>query len=199
MRPWILCCGLSKNRAPACWLPSCCSRLTPFMCGMAPSLPESYIKAIDGEAIGPCAGSCGTAAYRREPVIVEDIATDPLWATYKSFALEHGLRACWSTPIFDEQHCVLGTFALCFRQSGRPGNRHLKQIEMGTHTASIAIVKHRERQALGSAEQRLRLALEAGTIGIWEIGIGSDRLTWSSQLKAIFGYPNCFVARSSSE
>jgi two-component system cell cycle sensor histidine kinase/response regulator CckA len=156
--------------------------------GAAPSLPESYMTAVDGEPIGRAAGSCGTAAYRREPVIVEDIATDPLWINYRDFALEHGLRACWSTPIFDEQQRVLGTFALYFRQSGRPSERHLKQIEMGTHTTSIAIVKHREREALSAAEQRLRLAVDAGNIGIWERDIRTNQLIWSSQLKAIFGY-----------
>ena len=82
--------------------------------GAAPSLPEAYVKAIDGQPIGPVAGSCGTAAFRREPVIVEDIAADPLWVNYRILALEHGLRACWSTPIFDEHHRVLGTFALYF-------------------------------------------------------------------------------------
>jgi len=67
--------------------------------GAAPSLPASYTEAIDGAAIGPSAGSCGTAAYRAEPVIVSDIANDPLWADYRDLALAHGLRACWSTPI----------------------------------------------------------------------------------------------------
>ncbi|HTC93819.1 MAG TPA: PAS domain-containing protein [Terriglobales bacterium] len=157
--------------------------------GAAPSLPEGYIRYIDGSSIGPCAGSCGTAAYRGEPVIVEDIATDPLWADYRSVALAHGLRACWSTPIFDEQHRVLGTFALYFRTPGRPDDRHLKQIAMVTHTASIAIVKHRERAALAAAEQRLRLALDAGKVGIWERDIESNRLVWSAQLKRIVGRP----------
>jgi PAS domain S-box-containing protein len=62
--------------------------------GAAPSLPRPYCEAIDGAAIGPSAGSCGTAAYRAEPVIVSDIATDPLWADYRDLALAHGLRAC---------------------------------------------------------------------------------------------------------
>jgi GAF domain-containing protein len=102
--------------------------------GAAPNLPEAYVRAIDGEPIGPAAGSCGTAAYRREPVIVEDIATDPLWENYREFALSHGLRACWSTPICeesgpDEQH-VLGTFALYFRSPRRPNARHRELIEM---------------------------------------------------------------------
>ena len=67
--------------------------------GAAPSLPLKYTEAIDGIAIGPSVGSCGTAAYRAQPVIVSDIATDPLWADYRDLALAHGLRACWSTPI----------------------------------------------------------------------------------------------------
>ena len=86
---------------------------------------------FDGESIGPRAGSCGTAAFRRETVIVEDIATDPLWDDYRDFALQYGLRACWSTPIFDAQRRVLGTFALYFRTSGSPTERHRQLIEIG--------------------------------------------------------------------
>ena len=67
--------------------------------GAAPSLPKAYTDAINGAVIGPSADSCGTAAYRAEPVIVEDIATDPLWAEYRDLALSHSLRACWSTPV----------------------------------------------------------------------------------------------------
>src|ERR1017187_8397275 len=88
--------------------------------GAAPSLPAEYIKAVDGMSIGPCAGSCGTAAFRREPVFVADIASDPLWADYKHLALPHGLRACWSTPIFDAQRQVLGTFAVYHRAPRLP-------------------------------------------------------------------------------
>jgi GAF domain-containing protein len=80
--------------------------------GAAPTLPAAYCAAIDGSAIGPCAGSCGTAAFSGQPVYVTDIATDPLWADYHHLALQHGLRACWSTPIFDEDGAVLGTFAI---------------------------------------------------------------------------------------
>src|SRR6266478_257991 len=71
--------------------------------GAAPSLPDEYCRAIDGVKIGPGAGSCGTAAYRRQLVVVSDIATDPLWAEYRDLALPHGLRACWSTPILSSQ------------------------------------------------------------------------------------------------
>ena len=109
----------------------------------APSLPAAYTAAIDGVAIGPNAGSCGTAAFRRQPVYVEDIAVDPLWADYRAVALPHGLRACWSTPIIDEQQAVLGTFAIFLQQPGGPTALHLQLIESVRHTAGIAISRQR--------------------------------------------------------
>jgi diguanylate cyclase (GGDEF)-like protein/PAS domain S-box-containing protein len=115
--------------------------------GAAPSLPAEYVRAIDGEPIGEAAGSCGTAAHRRAPVVVEDIATDPLWARYREFALSFGLRACWSTPIFDSAQRVLGTFAIYFRSPRRPSLEHQRYIDMVTYTAAIAIAKQREQQA----------------------------------------------------
>jgi PAS domain S-box-containing protein len=124
--------------------------------GAAPSLPERFVQAIDGEAIGDRAGSCGTAAFRCEPVIVEDIATDPLWESYRHLAAAENLRACWSTPIFDAQQRVLGTFAMYLRTPGRPTERHLKLIAMATHIAAIAITKSRGEAELRNLVSRLR-------------------------------------------
>ncbi len=143
--------------------------------GAAPSLPSEYCRAIDGVAIGPGVGSCGTAAYQRELVIVADIATDPLWADFRDLALNNHLRACWSMPIFDAQQRdreiqasgVLGTFAMYYRQSARPNEHHLRLIDMATHTAAIAINKHQEEAALHAtqaalhqSERQLRLFVE---------------------------------------
>jgi GAF domain-containing protein len=89
--------------------------------GAAPHLPAAYNAAIDGVAIGPNVGSCGTAAFRREPVYVSDIASDPLWANYKELALQHGLRACWSTPIMTHHGELLGTFAIYHRHVCKAG------------------------------------------------------------------------------
>src|SRR5581483_5227116 len=159
----------------------------------APSLPESYNEAIDGEPIGPAAGSCGTAAYRGEPVVVEDIATDPLWENYRKLALRYGLRACWSTPICDEQkpgrRQVLGTFALYLRTPRLPTPRHRELIAMATQTAAIAIVRSRAAEALRQSEERLRLATASGNLGVWEWQMDTDRLTWSDELKALFDWP----------
>jgi PAS domain S-box-containing protein len=157
--------------------------------GAAPSLPEDLVRSIDGQSIGPQAGSCGTAAFRSESVIVDDIATNPLWDGYRELALRHGLRACWSTPIFEGRHRVLGTFALYFYTPGHPTERHIQLIEMATHTASIAIVRHRETEALRAGEERLRLAVTGGNVGIWEWDVRTGRLVWSAELKAMFGLP----------
>ena len=118
--------------------------------GAAPSLPRSYTDAIDGAFIGPVAGSCGTAAYRNEPVIVSDIAHDPLWTDYRDLVLPHGLRACWSTPIRASAGRVLGTFAIYSREPRSPTPQQQNMIEQITDLASIAIERKRaddERQA----------------------------------------------------
>ncbi len=110
-----------------------------LLCASAPSLPQSYSKAIHGGAIGPRAGSCGTAAFRDEMVIVEDIATDPLWADYRDLALAHGLRACWSVPIHDSQGRVLGTIALYYEKPRRPDAGEIELIQTTSRLAGIAI------------------------------------------------------------
>src|SRR6202162_10148 len=106
--------------------------------GGAPSLPKAYIDAINGAAIGPSGGSCGTAAYRGEPVIVEDIATDPLWADYRDFVFSHPLRACWSVPV-SPQGKVIATFAMYYRKPRRPTQHDRQIIDQITHLAGVAI------------------------------------------------------------
>jgi PAS domain S-box-containing protein len=129
--------------------------------GAAPSLPQAYIDAIDGSSIGPRAGSCGTAAYRAQPVIVSDIATDPLWADYRDVALPHGLRACWSAPILSSEGKVLGTFAIYYREPRTPTTPQLEIIEQITHLASIALERKRAEEAVRASEQVARGQAEA--------------------------------------
>ena len=107
--------------------------------GAAPSLPEAYVKAIDGVRIGPSVGSCGTAVYRREPVIVADIENDPLWKDYLGLARTHGFRSCWSTPIISHDGAVLGTFAMYSSTVREPTKTDTGLIEVSTRIAGIAI------------------------------------------------------------
>src|ERR1700730_11095776 len=123
--------------------------------GGAPSLPKAYTDAINGAVIGPSAGSCGTAASRREPVIVEDIATDPLWADYRDLALPHSLRACWSTPVFSPQGDVIATFAMYYREPRRPTQRDQEIIDQITHLTGIAIQKKLALERLQRSEAYL--------------------------------------------
>lgn len=125
--------------------------------GAAPHLPEAYNRAIDGVAIGPAVGSCGTAAYRGERVIVTDIATDPLWADYKGVALQHDLRACWSEPILSAGRKVLGSFAIYYREPKAPGAWELYLIERAARLAGIAIEQRRTEAVLQRSHDELEI------------------------------------------
>jgi diguanylate cyclase (GGDEF)-like protein len=107
--------------------------------GAAPSLPEDYNKATDGLAIGPKAGSCGTAAWQRKAVIVPDVMSDPLWEDFRDIIRPTGLRSCWSTPIMSHQGAVLGTFAMYSRDVREPDSIEIQLVDMATRIAGIAI------------------------------------------------------------
>jgi diguanylate cyclase (GGDEF)-like protein/PAS domain S-box-containing protein len=121
--------------------------------GAAPSLPHAYVDAINGLEIGPCAGSCGTAAYRKELVIVSDIEHDPLWKNYRHLALPHGLRACWSIPIFSSNGKVLGTFTIYHEQPCEPQDEDIDLIYTFSSLARIALEHEKMKQALHESRQ----------------------------------------------
>ena len=133
--------------------------------GAAPSLPASYVEAINGTVIGPSVGSCGTAAYRKESVVVSDIAADPLWAAFRDLALAHGLRACWSTPILSSEGMVLGTFAIYYREPRTPTPYDQNIIEQITHLASIAVEREQAEAALRQAQADLAHVSRMTTMG----------------------------------
>ena len=128
--------------------------------GAAPSLPKSYNEAIHGMSIGPKAGSCGTAAYFGKPVTVTDIAKDPLWKDFRDLASEHGLSACWSTPIVSSDGKVLGTCAMYFRQSRGPTPHEVQLTDISTQLARIAIEKQLSQEQLRQSENRFRDIIE---------------------------------------
>ena len=111
--------------------------------GAAPSLPPEYCAAIDGLAIGPEAGSCGTAAFLGHSIYVTDIATDPLWRDFRDLALPHRLRACWSTPILDDDGQVLGTFAVYYRTPRAPRPDDVEAIGRISRRVARAVTANR--------------------------------------------------------
>ncbi|HZV67840.1 MAG TPA: GAF domain-containing sensor histidine kinase, partial [Telluria sp.] len=128
-----------------------------------PSLPPDYMAALDGLRIGPATGSCGTAMYRKETVIVADIMNDPLWAPYKGLVEAYGLRACWSTPIYLDQQQVLGSFAMYYREVRSPGEDDMRLIAVATHLAGIAIERTRRERELAQHREHLEELVGART------------------------------------
>lgn len=124
--------------------------------GAAPGLPTEYSEAIDGMAIGPQEGTCGTAAFRRELVVTEDIARDPNWDRFRSLALGHNLHSCWSVPLLSHQGTVLGTFALYQKSIHAPDEAQIKQLVFAAQLAVIAIRHERDGRRLEESEQRFR-------------------------------------------
>lgn len=132
----------------------------------APSLPDDYNRAIDGQRIGPRAGSCGTAAYLGRPVVVTDIERDPLWEDYRAAARAAGLRACWSTPVMSKEGRVLGTFALYYGEPRAPSERELTLIGRATYIASIAIERRQLEEQLVALSAHVESAREEERTGI---------------------------------
>jgi len=121
-----------------------------------PSLPREYMDLLEGVRIGAGVGSCGTAMFLGEAVVVSDIEHDPLWAPYRGMAAAFGLRACWSQPIFGQDEQVLGSFAMYYREVRSPVPQELVLIDVAADLAGIAIARMRHEQEL----QRHRAHLE---------------------------------------
>jgi formate hydrogenlyase transcriptional activator len=128
-------------------------------CAAAPSLPGFTARA-GTMTVGPKGGSCGTAIYRREPVYVTDVLTDPAWDNYRDRMLPYGIRSVWSRPLFASEGKALGTFSINYRESRSPAANDLQLIENASHITGIAIERHMKEQALRRERDRLRLLLE---------------------------------------
>ena len=132
--------------------------------GAAPTMPIEYAKGVDGLLVGECAGSCGTAAHRGEAVFVNDIATDPLWAAFRDFALSHGIRACWSTPFFSKSGEVLGTFAISHQAPCQPTAHHRAVLKAAAHLASITTEAHQTQLSRQQLHQTLEKQVASRTV-----------------------------------
>src|SRR5215469_12432990 len=128
-------------------------------CAAAPSLP-GFIARVGTMAVCPKGASCGTAIYRREPVYVTDILTDPRWEDYRDRLSPYGIRSVWSRPLFASQGKPLGTFSINYREPRSPSANDLELIEEASHITGIAIERHMSEEALRRERDRLRLLLE---------------------------------------
>ena len=167
--------------------------------GSGGGLPPEYMRLVDGLEIGPEVGSCGSAAFLNQAVIVTDIATDYRWAAAKEMPLSFGLRACWSVPILDSKNQVLGTFAMYHQHVTAPHSRELGVVEAGARLAGNAIERlTAEKHARESAE-RLKLAEEAACFGVWELDATDRSVTLSEGAAAMYGFAGGAQRRSVAE
>ncbi len=149
----------------------------------APSMPAGFSEAIDGQPIGPCAGSCGTAAWRRAPVEVSDIERDPLWDDYRPLARAFGLAACWSSPIFGAAERVEATFALYYREKRPVATFHRRMVEACLQLCRVAL-RHQANQV-----QIERLAYYDGLTGLPNRSLFTDRAHQTLQMSARLDAP----------
>ena len=158
--------------------------------GAGPSLPPSYVDAIDGRPVGLGIGPCAAAAHLGEQVISLDIAADERWADeFRALALAHGLRACWSTPIKSAQGRVLGTFAIYPSEPASPTPEQKSRIEQLTHLASIAIERAQSIDALRRSEERYARAMDAAGDGHIEWIVATDEFYASPRFLEMCGFP----------
>jgi PAS domain S-box-containing protein len=158
-----------------------------LMSASGPSLPPEYMQVINGMEIGPDVGACGSAAYRNQTVIVEDVATDYRFETAKDFVMSFGLRSCWSVPIRNFNDVVLGTFAMYHRKPVMPTPAELRLVEAGARIAGNVIEWLRSQQRLRETSERLALAERASEFGIWEVNVSTGAVTVSEGFKTLLG------------
>ncbi|APR80650.1 Sensory box histidine kinase [Minicystis rosea] len=158
--------------------------------GAAPSLPDAYNLAVDSVPIGEGLGSCGTAAHRRELVIVADTQSDPLWKDYRDIARRYELGACWSMPIFGASGAVLGTFALYHRSARQPRPSELRLVQEFAELAAIAIDHDRMKEGCRESERSFRALADDVDAITWEADAETGRFTYvSKRAEEMLGYP----------
>jgi formate hydrogenlyase transcriptional activator len=129
--------------------------------GVAANLPQAYRAATDGVCIGPNVGSCGAAAYLRQPVFISDMLSHPNWEGFRDVVLQSGLRAAWSTPILSHDGKVLGTFCMYYREVRQPVTDEIQLIDYASRIAAIAIERKRAEEKLRQDEIELRRITDA--------------------------------------
>jgi two-component system sensor histidine kinase/response regulator len=155
--------------------------------GSGGGLPPAYMQGVNGLEIGPEVGACGSAAFRNETTIIEDIANDHRFGPAKDFVMSFGLRACWSVPIRDSKQKVLGTFAMYHKHPATPHDRDLRVVEAGAHLAGNAIERLRAEEKLRENAARIAMAEKAAAFGIWQTVVATDMLSFSEGFAVLMG------------
>jgi len=156
-------------------------------CATAPSLP-GFTANWERTPVGPTGACCGTAVYRREPVYVTDVLSDPLWDGYRHLVLPYGIRAVWAQPLLSSEGKVLGTFSILYRQARGPSTADLQMIENASHIVGIALERHMKEEELRRSEAFLAEGQRLSRTGSFSWRVATDEITWSEELYRIFEF-----------
>lgn len=154
----------------------------------APSLPSEYSTVINGTRVGPKSGSCGTAMYRKEKVITEDILTDPLWDDFRESVMPFKLRACWSFPVMNAKNEVLATIAAYYRTPRTPSKDDLTIMERASNLLRIIIENKIAEIKIRVSNERYLLVTKATNDAIWDWDVLNNTLYWGEGFYTLFGY-----------
>ncbi len=158
--------------------------------GAAPSLPDFYNQAVDGLAIGDGVGSCGTAAYRGECVIVENVQQHPYWERFREITQQAGLQACWSQPIKNNRNRVLGTFAVYHRFPARPTDTETRLIEHYAGLAQLAIERNQSMAQIAESLSILKATLESTGEAILAVDLDNNWLLHNQKFIDLWQIPD---------
>ena len=151
-------------------------------------IPYEYLKYIDGMEIGPGVGSCGSAAYSGQKVIVPDVSSDASWRTFKEVAVKNGLKSCWSIPVFDSNESIIGTFAIYHGSIKSPNASELQTIERARNILHIIIENKAIEQDLKLSNERFDYATRATSDAIWDLDLQTLKLHWGDSYTRLFGF-----------
>lgn len=155
---------------------------------VAPSLPKDYLEEIEGVEVTDHAGSCGTAAFLKQTVIVTDIANDPRWQHYRESALAAGLLACWSMPIVSSEGQVMATFAIYYSEVKEPNEDELNIIERASSLLKVVLESRQYAEALKSSNELYDYVNRATNDAIYDWDIVANNIEWGEAFFRVFGY-----------
>jgi PAS domain S-box-containing protein len=147
--------------------------------GAAPSMPESFLRTVNGCPIGPSAGSCGAAAFHATRIISTDIEaatpeSEPCWGQFKEWILSHGIKAAWSTPVISEDGRVIGTVSMCWREPKRPTPRHFELVDVAVRLMGIAIERDRTHRLLQKQQMQMIASSKLAALGEMAAGLAHE-------------------------
>jgi PAS domain S-box-containing protein len=154
----------------------------------APKLPEEYKKLIDNFPIGPNQGSCGTAAYFKTQIIVEDIASSEIWGDYKEIAASFGFKACWSLPLLNKEKQVFATFGVYLKVARRPTQAELNSAERVRNLLATIILNKQAEEEIFLSKERYDIVSKATNDAIWDCDLEKQTIVWNNGITSIFGY-----------